>query len=63
MSQDVLASTKRIKDLQQTVFTPTKFLRHTVVSRKTCENLNPLQPKVLNQIRDQAVDTEVLRLN
>jgi len=29
MSQDILASAKRIKDLQRTVFTTTKFLRHT----------------------------------
>ncbi len=52
---------KRIKDIQQSVFTPTKLTRHTELMLRTRESRALSQPKVLNPVRDQAVDTEVLR--
>jgi len=61
MSQDEFTSAKRIKDLQQSKFTPTKFLCHTKQTLQTRETLNSSQPKVLNLMRDQAVKAEVLR--
>jgi len=61
MSQDEFTSAKRIKDLQQSKFTPTKFLRHTKQTLKTRETLNSSRPTVLNLMRDQAVKAEVLR--
>jgi len=56
MSQNELASAKGIKVLQQSLYTPTKFLRHSRQTLRTHETLNSLQPKVLDLIRAQAVD-------
>jgi len=61
MSRDVLTSAKRIKDIQQSVFTPVKLPRHTGHMLRARKTTNSSQPKVLNLVRDQAVDTEVLR--
>jgi len=57
----VLTSAKRIKDIQQSVFTPTKLLRYTGQMLRTRETTNSSQPKVLSLVRDQAVDKEELR--
>jgi hypothetical protein len=60
-SRDMLTSAKRIKDIQQSVFTPsTKLPRHAGQVLRAHE-MNLSQPKVLNLMRDQAVDSEVLR--
>jgi len=60
MSRDVLTSAKRIKDIQKSVFTPTKLPHHTGQRLRAHETTNAWQPKVLNLVRDQAVDTKVL---
>ena len=59
-SRDMLTSAERIKEIQQSVFTPTKLSRHTGQVLRAHE-MNLSQPKILNLVREQAVDTEVLR--
>ena len=60
-SRDVLTSAKRIRDIQQSVFTPTRLPRYSGQMLRSRETMTFSQPKVLNLVRDQAIDTEVLR--